>query len=245
MKTGKPKDTDPGAQRAVGYARVSTGKQDLGIPGQVLEMHRWAADNGVELVRIFEDKGVSGAAEVSKRPGMLEAFAALESLDCTIFLVCTRDRLARSTAVAATAETLAASAGAKIVSVDGMSDDGTPMGEFMKVIQDGISQLMRAQIAMNTARALRGKKAKGLRYNNDAAFGYRFEGERIVEDELEQAAIAAILQWREDGISVRGCVVLLEGNGHRPRGKRWHSTTIHRLLQRIDADRVDGAGRPA
>jgi len=56
--------------------------------------------------------GISGATELDKRPGFLEALNALEK--GTILPVVRRDRLARDTLTAAMAEWIATRAGATI-----------------------------------------------------------------------------------------------------------------------------------
>ena len=45
---------------AVGYARRSTDKQEASIPEQRKQVARYAADNGYELLRWYEDDAVSG-----------------------------------------------------------------------------------------------------------------------------------------------------------------------------------------
>lgn len=50
--------------RAVGYIRVSTQGQvrdGYSLVYQRDEIMRYCADNGIELIQIYEDKGISGA----------------------------------------------------------------------------------------------------------------------------------------------------------------------------------------
>ncbi len=54
--------------RGVGYIRVSTEDQILGPDAQRTALERWASARGVELVGVFEDRGVSGAAALDRRP---------------------------------------------------------------------------------------------------------------------------------------------------------------------------------
>lgn len=82
--------------RAVGYIRVSTDEQVNGPKAQADALAAWCARNGVELVAVHHDHGVSGGAELDKRPGLLAALDELERGD--VLLVAKRDRLARSVA---------------------------------------------------------------------------------------------------------------------------------------------------
>jgi site-specific DNA recombinase len=70
-------------KRAIGYARVSTEDQGLSLEAQHAELTAWCARHGVELVTVLEDHGVSGAAPLDKRPGLvvLSATEAPESAD--------------------------------------------------------------------------------------------------------------------------------------------------------------------
>jgi len=56
--------------RAVGYIRVSIKDQTLGPDAQRAALERWASARSVELVGVFEDRGVSGATALDRRPGL-------------------------------------------------------------------------------------------------------------------------------------------------------------------------------
>ena len=101
----------------VGYVRVSTEEQRHGSAAQRDALERWCAANGAELVDVFEDHGVSGAAPLDQRPALLDALGALT--DGAVLLVARRDRLARDVMAAAMLERLAERAGARIVAADG------------------------------------------------------------------------------------------------------------------------------
>ena len=48
------------------YARVSTGDQTT--ENQLQQLHRWAKRSGHEVVKVYEDKGISGSKGRDKRP---------------------------------------------------------------------------------------------------------------------------------------------------------------------------------
>ena len=60
---------------AVGYIRVSTEEQTLGPEAQRVALARWAEARKIQLVAVHEDRGVSGAAPLDRRPGLLAALA--------------------------------------------------------------------------------------------------------------------------------------------------------------------------
>jgi len=66
------------AQLAVGYARVSLEGED--ISNQVHAIEDYAKTNGLTLVGVFRDVGVSGAKPALEREGFRQLLTALESM---------------------------------------------------------------------------------------------------------------------------------------------------------------------
>ena len=67
------------SRSAVAYLRVSTDEQHLGPEAQRAAIVAWAAREGVNVVAWHTDAGVSGAAEIAKRPALLAALADLRA----------------------------------------------------------------------------------------------------------------------------------------------------------------------
>jgi len=65
-------------QLAVGYARVSVETED--IENQVHAIEEYAKTNGLTLVGVFRDIGVSGARPAMERDGFKQMLGALESM---------------------------------------------------------------------------------------------------------------------------------------------------------------------
>ncbi len=63
---------------AVGYARVSTEGED--IENQVHAIEEYARQNGLTLVGVFRDVGVSGSKPAMEREGFKQMLSALESM---------------------------------------------------------------------------------------------------------------------------------------------------------------------
>lgn len=82
--------------RAFAYLRVSTGEQTVESQRRAIE--EWARENGVEVVRWFEDVA-SGALPALRRPGMAALLAALDGPDRPdLVVVYELSRIARSVA---------------------------------------------------------------------------------------------------------------------------------------------------
>lgn len=58
------------------------------------------------------------------------------------------------------------------------------------------------------------------------------DGVHLEEDEEEQRALAVIDRLRASGMSIRAIAEALNDRAVPARGKRWHPTTIARLIKR-------------
>jgi len=220
---------DPG--RAIGYLRVSTDEQRLGPEAQRENLAAYAERAGVEIVDVFVDHGVSGAAEIDKRPALLAALAAIEEHGAGVLLVAKRDRLARSIEQSAIVTRLAESRGASIHSADGVGNDSSAESVLLRGIVDSFAQFERAMIAARTKAALGVKKARGERVGS-VPYGYRLasDGVQLEVEPVEAAAVELARQLRGSGKSLRAVAEALQEAGYQPRGGgRWHPQTVSNI----------------
>lgn len=220
--------------RAVGYIRVSTDEQHLGPEAQRAELERWCTANGADLVAVFTAVGISGAATLDKRTELLAAVDALKVHGAAVLVVAKRDRLARDVMVSAMVERLVAKAGAAVVSATGAGNGEGPEAQLMRHMVDAFAQYERALIASRTRAALAVKRSRGEKTGGAVPFGFRLDddGRTLVADELEQRVVARIHRLRAEGVSFRRIAAALNDDGVPARGKRWHPTTLQRLVAR-------------
>lgn len=76
------------------YVRVSTGDQTTA--NQLTELRRWARLSGHKIVKVYEDKGISGAKGREKRPGLDAMLKDAVRRRFDILAVWSSDRLGRS-----------------------------------------------------------------------------------------------------------------------------------------------------
>lgn len=219
---------------AVGYLRVSTEDQTLGIDAQRAMVERDAARRGVHVVSWHADEGVSGTLPLAKRPAFLEALTALKAAKATLLFVAKPDRLTRAGDAQAEALSYAvARHGGAIAYADGTSEADTANGKFQRRMMAAVSALERDYIAERTTAALAVKKAKGERTGR-IPYGYRLaeDGVHLVADAGEQAVIAQMVAHREAGASLRAVTAKLN-EGPPPRAsKAWHLTSVVEILDR-------------
>jgi DNA invertase Pin-like site-specific DNA recombinase len=217
---------------AVAYLRVSTADQRNGIEAQREAIERWASTQCVEIVAWFCDQGVSGAAPLDDRPGLLDALNALRAQCAGVLLTAKRDRLARDVSTAAAIERLVKEAGASIVTADGLDSNDTPEGQLVRTIIDAMAAYERALIRARTKAALRAKKSKG-EVVGSVPFGFAADDRgQLVPCGNEQAALKRMRELAASGRSQPEICRALTAEGHKPRGAKWNITTVSRALRR-------------
>lgn len=214
-------------QRAVGYVRTSTDKQEDSPDAQARALGTWA-----QALELHLDGPVIGqitsTAPLFERVALLEAIDWLEPGD--VLVAVARDRFSRDVIKMALIERLVQQAGATLATTDGASSTATPEGLFMQSVMDAVAQLERASIATRTRRVMQSKKAKGEQIGSAAPFGWQHVDGMAVKHPLEQETIAEILYWRARGNSVAKVCQLLTESIYPPRGVKWHNNTITRII---------------
>jgi DNA invertase Pin-like site-specific DNA recombinase len=215
---------------AVAYLRARTDEQHLGPEAQRAAIEMWAGREGVHVASWHVDHGVSGAAPIDARPGLLQAVAELRK-GAAFLVVAKRDRLARDVVIAALIDRLVERYGGRLVSADGVGAGDGPESRFMRTIIDAASEYERALIRTRTKVALAAKRARGERVGT-CAFGYREDAGRLLPDDAEQRIVERIRTLARLGMSTRAIVRKLASQGVVGRtGRVLGQTQIVRLLR--------------
>lgn len=220
----------------VGYVRVSTDEQNLGPEAQRAALARWCEARGARLAAVCVDHGVSGAAALDRRPGLLAALDALAEHGAGTLLVAKRDRLARDVMTAAMVEAAAARVGGKVQSAAGEGEGDDPAALLMRRMVDAFAEYERALIRGRTKAALAVKRTRGERVGAlPIGSGLADDGHTLVVDAGEARAVELIRELRATGLSFVGIARELNERGIAARGGRWHPTTVDRVLRRVAA----------
>jgi DNA invertase Pin-like site-specific DNA recombinase len=218
------------ARIAIAYLRVSTPEQSLDQQQDAIE--RWATSQGIRVAAWCSDKGVSGAAALAERPAMLEALAALREHGAGLLVAAKRDRLARDVSLVAAVERLAADAGARVVTSDGLDASDSPEGQLVRAIIDAMAQYERHLISARTKVSAAARKKRG-EVVGAVPLGFASHQGRVVAHPGEQRALARMTQLKAQGGTHKSIAATLTGEGYRARGERWHATTVGRMLSRV------------
>ena len=221
------------SSKVVAYIRVSTEDQHLGPEAQLAAIHTWAGRQGVAVVSVHRDLGVSGATPLADCPGLMAALDDLGAQGAGSLVVAKRDRLARDVMKAAMVEARAEKVGARVVSAAGEGDGTDPAAQLMRTIVDAFAQYERAMIASRTRAALAVKKAKGERIGG-IPYGFSDADGKLVPNEDEQRVIIEAKYLSSTGLSMRGICAKFRIEGVVFRNFSWNSPAhADRLLKAV------------
>lgn len=228
------------------YARVSTSAQEVQetIEAQLLEVHKFAEENGYVIVREYRDEGWSG--DVLARPGLDELRIDAKKHIWEAVLIYDPDRLARRYTYQ------------EIVMDELMERGIQTLFVTIPPIKDGNDQLMyeiRGSFAryerMKISERFRMGKVNRVKQGNvllsEAPYGYKYVpniGKKGTPDYVvghfeinkqEEEVIKKIFGWvANDGLTLRGVVRKLNELGIKPRWSSrgvWNTSTLSNLLR--------------
>lgn len=199
-KTVKPV-TDP--KKAVVYIRASTEEQHLGPEAQRAAVEQWAYRQGVSIVAIHRDLGVSGGTPLAECDGLVSALLDLDAHGAGLLLVAKRDRLARDLMKMAMIRKEVEGRGATVISAAGEGEGDDPAAKLMQTMIDAFAEYELAIIKARTKAALQAKKKKGERIGG-VPYGFSDLDGKLVPNDAEREVIVAARELSSRGVSLRG-----------------------------------------
>src|ERR1019366_893553 len=141
------------ARQTIGYARVSTDKQDLSLDAQQVKITAMAAlqDKTVEMIVDAQ------SAKSLDRPGMARLLAMVDSGDVETVIIAKLDRLTRSVKDLGELLERFAKHSVSLVSVAESLDTGSASGRLVLNIMVSVAQWEREAIGERTATVLQHK----------------------------------------------------------------------------------------
>jgi DNA invertase Pin-like site-specific DNA recombinase len=206
--------------RALGYLRVSTGRQmdsGAGIEAQRRSILAEAKRRGWDEADVtFIQEAASG--KNASRPGLELAREALASGDAGALVVSKVDRLSRSLLDFASIMQESQKQGWALVALDLPFDLSTPMGEAMASVVMTFAALERRLIGERTREGLAVKRSEGVRLGRP----------RSLPDDVRERIIAE----REQGRTLRAIAERLNNEGvpTAHAGKAWYASSVRAVL---------------
>ncbi len=209
------------------YLRVS-GKSQIrgdGFRRQFIAIRQYCAANGLHIVRIFKERGISGTKELDDRPALSELFNALEEDGIKTVVVEKLDRIARDLMVQETIMSDMQKHGYTLLSTaepDLCSQD--PSRVLIRQIFGALAQWERAMIVMKLRGARQRKKARGERGDGRHAYGEK-PGEEVILTRIQALSL--------QGETTRSIAQILNQESIPTRmGRAWNGGTIAKILAR-------------
>jgi DNA invertase Pin-like site-specific DNA recombinase len=205
---------------------VSTGDQSLGLAGQ-LDLLEAEAKRRDWKAEVITDE-ISGTVPVEERPALGPALASLEAGD--VLVVAKLDRLSRSVGDFAQLVDRSLGEGWRIVVLDLGIDMTKPNGRLIAGIIVQVAQWEREMISTRTKQGLaKSKKRLGRRPGLPPVGGGKAAP-------VSEKVLAVVADAREERLTPQRMADRLNAYGlPSVRGKRWHATSVSRLLTRLDA----------
>lgn len=237
--------------RAIGYARVSTGRQGregLSPEAQVQAIQAHCTARGWHLLDIVPE--TKSGASMKKRPGFQKALSRLLAGEGEALVIYKLDRAFRSAldGLRVLKELDAANIVFSSVS-ETLSTDGA-MGKMVLTMMLAFAQFERDLASERTGDTLRRmkrieeprdaleawRKKKGLLAMGKAPYGYRWEGPhrkmRLVKDVQEMAVVNLVRQLREEERTYQEIEDELAAAGHATRkGTPFSARQLRRMVE--------------
>lgn len=212
-------------KKAFGYLRVSSDSQIAGdgFPRQKAAILRWAAANGVKIVRWFEEKGVSGT--LLERPALSDMMVALMGNGVRLVVVEKLDRLARDQMVQETIVQTLLKQGFELVSAAPGEENlcgNDPGRKLMRTIMGAIAEYDKQMIVLKLRAARQRTKAKTGHCEGRKPFG---------ATEQEQKTLAMMRELAAKDFNYSEIAAELNAKGFQTQtGSKWFPTTVSRTL---------------
>lgn len=211
--------------KAFAYLRVS-GKGQVdgdGFTRQLAAIKKYATANGIGIVRVFREEGVSGATESMSRPAFAEMMATLHSNGVRTVLIERLDRLAREILVQEATIADMRKHGFTLISVaepDLMEND--PSRKAFRQMMGVFAEFEKDTIVAKLRGARMRKRAKEGRCEGRKPYGY-YEG--------ETTALERLKSLRAEGLGFDRIAARMNEE-HIPTrtGKPWHGVVVNRIL---------------
>lgn len=220
--------------RVIGYVRASTDDQEITLAVQRERITAYCRAQGLDLVGVVEDAGVSG--KTLDRPGLRAALDQLAAGGADGLVVAKLDRLSRSVRDWQDLITghFAEGSGRHLWSVADSIDTTTAVGRLVLNVILSVAQWERETIVERTRDALNAKRARGERIGG-VPYGWDLDadGKSLTPEPFEQHGLDRMIALRFEGLTYRAIARTLDAEGIAPKyGGSWNHQSIAAILRR-------------
>lgn len=213
-----------------GYTRVS-GKGQVGGHGLTRQrdaIHAYAKANGLKVVKLFQDAGVSGTLE--RRPGLAAMMLAIAADGVRVVLVERLGRLARDLLVQEAIVRDLQRRGVELVSTTEGADLGSaePTRKLVRHVFGALAEYQKSMTVLKLRAARAAKRATGAKVEGRKAYGEVDGGEYATVKRIRE------LRRKRRGrkrLGLRRIAKQLQAEGHKTRGGgKWQPSSVQSIL---------------
>lgn len=232
--------------RVLGYCRVSTEMQvreGESLGEQRKEIERYCKANGLALLEIIEDAGVTGR-DFRDRPGILEIQKLAGQKGIDKIVAKDMSRLGRSARELLNSMAyLEDECGVQVVLLKERLDTSTPAGKLMRVVLAGVAEFESDMIRERTTTGRLARQAKGIptSIGSGGLYGYDYvkgdeqgNGRTFKMNPGEAGVLRQVVGWiLDEGLSLRRCAARMHELGFKTRrgNTRWTADSLRGILK--------------
>ncbi len=231
MKKNPCRSSDLSGQRAVIYARYSTGpnQREESIEGQVRECREVAERHGLHVIHEYIDKKMSGTNDA--RPDFQRMLRDADRGLFDVVITWKNDRFARNRYDSAIYKQRLKRNGVRILYAKETIPDG-PEGIILESLLEGMAEYYSANLAQNIRRGQRENALEGKFFGGAVPLGYRLDfDKKFLIDEKTAPVVQEIFRRYVNGEAVLDICRDLNSRGYRTSlGKKFNRSSLHRIL---------------
>lgn len=194
-------------KKAVAYVRVSTKKQvsdGYGLDAQMEHVQDCASRDGLEIVEIFREEGISGKVDYDDRLAWLDMIEHMETNNIDVIVVPAADRMARDTYIQLRMLKELAEKGVEVHSYREpqlMDIEKNPLSKMLMTIMFSFAEYERSLIESRLRNGRKRKHKKGGVHTGRLPLGYKqevVEGKKVVTVDEDQAELVRTIKRLKD-----------------------------------------------
>lgn len=218
--------------KALVYARYSTHKQDNGISieNQITRCKEYAKFKGFQIIDIIQDLAISGGLNRA-RQGFMDLLTKVEQGECDVILTYDLTRLSREMLSLLALERFLNEYDCLLYTVEGQVDTSSVEGFMSFAVKAFFGEVERRTVKHRTKKAMEHLKNNGKVYNHEP-YGFKREGNNLVEVPQEQAVIQLVNGSYSEGLRLADIQRMLNKKGIKTRiGADWQPQQVKNLIE--------------